>query len=222
MINYFLQSMPPSPPSGPGVPVMAGLMMLLPALMVITGTVLGFRALHDIRLAEGRLGGAMLATVAGGLLPGIFIVIGCGFAFHEVLGGFAPPGRRRSDAWLTIGCGAGLWLTFLMMRGMYRGATGWQRPRPEPNAARHSALTTAAIILTVISIALVLYVLVDARGPQQAAWQFGERRVLMTEAAMLLLPAGFTCGILARAERPARVCAWICGSLFAVILLLSA
>jgi hypothetical protein len=223
MTIHFLQQGPHfPPPSGPGVPMFAALLMLIPVLMVIIGTVLGFRALRDIRMAEGRLGGAMLATLAAGLLPAAVILIVCGGGLAMLTQEISPVARRKEDLWVTIGVLAGLWFCFLMMRAMYREATGWVRPAPSQNAPKHSALTAAAIILTVVSSALVLYLLLDARGARNAAWLLGERRVPMFEIAMILLPAGLTCGILARAERPARVCAWICGSLFVVMLLVTA
>jgi hypothetical protein len=220
---YIIQSGPHmSPPSGPGVPMFALMLMLIPVLMLIIGTVLGFGALRDIRLAEGRLGGAMLATFAAGLVPAAVILIVCGGGLAMLTQEISPAARRKEDLWVTFGVLAGLWFCYLMMRRMYREATGWVRPAPAQSAPKHSALTVAAIILTVVSTALVLYLVLDARGPRNAAWLLGDRRVQMFEVAMILLPAGLTCGILARTERPARVCAWICGSLFVVLLLLSA
>ncbi len=220
---YFLQEGPHfPPPSGPGAPIFAMLLMLIPVIMVIAGTALGFRALQDIRMAEGRLGGAMLATLAAGLLPAAVILIVCGGGLAMLAEEISPAARRKEDLWITLGVLTGLWIGFLMMRGMHRRATGWVPPAVAQSAPQHSALTVASIILTVISAALVLYLILDARGPRNAAWQLGERRVPMFEVAMILLPAGLTCGILARAERPARVCAWICGALFVLMLLLAA
>ena len=80
MTTLFLQTMAgPAKQSVSVVPNGIGLTLVsVPLILMLTGMVLGFSALRDIRLAHGKLGGAVLATLAAGLLPAIIITAMCG------------------------------------------------------------------------------------------------------------------------------------------------
>jgi hypothetical protein len=201
--------------------MIAVILMIFFVLMVIIGTVMGFRALRDIREAGGTLGGAMMATMAAGLLPGAAIVIACSGGLALLSEEIQP--RRvgiHSSAWVTVGVFLGIWLSFLMMRGMHRSATGWV-PAAEPVASQapRNPVVGAAIALTTVGAALFLMVLIipplhmlNTLGPS----------IRYAQVDLLILVAGLVCGILGRREVAGRVCAWICGILFVVMLLLVA
>jgi hypothetical protein len=218
-MQYFILQAGPPPPPHPAVPMAAFLFMIIPVTMVLTGMVLGFRALRDIRLAGGTLGGAMTATIAAGLLPAAFIVIVCGGGLTLLVESIAPASRSRSEAWMVLGAGLGLWISAIMMRGMYREATGWVPPRSAPDTTRHSALTTAAIVLTIVGGAIFLLLLTGPRDRIFFAQNSRQAFVLLDTAVLL---AGLTCGVLGRREAAAKTCAWICGSLFVFLLLIIA
>jgi hypothetical protein len=191
-----------------------GIIALLPALMVIIGTVLGFHALRDIRVAGGSLGSVKRAVFAAGLLPALLIIAACGaggmFLAEDVL--YRP--RSQSDTWTTIGCIGGIWLSFLMLRGMHRQATGWVRPaRVE---GQQSRLAMGAIVLTIIAAAVLLFLILT---PAQSRFLPADAKRLVVLADFVMLLAGLICGVLARQEKAGKVCAWICGALFVLALL---
>src|SRR5262245_734756 len=100
---YFLQSGPAVPSAGGGVPVVGAFLMIIPVVMVIIGMVMGFQALREIRLAEGRLGGAIPATLAAGLIPAAAIVFACGAGMVLLAEEMLPYPRSRSELWPTLG-----------------------------------------------------------------------------------------------------------------------
>lgn len=186
----------------------------VPLILMLTGMVLGFSALRDIRLAHGKLGGAVLATLAAGLLPAIIITAMCGGLLAYGVQQLFPMRIWRSDMWWMGGAVAGVWLSYLMMRGMHRKATGWVPPPGAAEAVR-SQLVTAAIVLTIAGAALTFLLMVPA------FYLFGDLRsryVLMVVTLPVLL-AGLICGVLSREAKAGRVCAWICGVLFVVLVL---
>ena len=215
--------MPPQPYSPPGVPLAWGLLLLLPVLMVITGTVLGFRALRDIRLAGGTLGGPMIATLAAGLLPAVLIVAMCGFGMGLFAEFMRPNPSPRNDglmhdpdAWGLAGAMVGAWTSFLMLRGMHRRATGWVNPVTGDQDGVRSGLSTTAIVLTIVGTAGALFVMGTMRRLSHGAAE----KILIVD--LVILVAGTVCGVLTRHEPAGKPCAWICGLLFVWLVLLTA
>lgn len=215
----FSQASPSVYPSGaPAVPILALVALVFPVLMIISGTLLGFRALRDIRLAEGKLGGVVSAMLAAGLFPAAVIVLLCGGGMVMIAEDVSPHWRSRSEVWGVLGGSVGVWLSFLMMRAMYRRATGWVPPAA-PGAAADAAktpLAAAAIVLTITGTALSLtYIIIpplyllNTLGPP----------IRFAQLALFVLVGGLICGVLSRRDQAGRVCAWICGVLFLVLLL---
>ena len=218
-LPFFLQVSAPPPGGAQEVHTVWIFMLIIPMLMVIIGMTMGFQALKDIRLAEGRLGGAMTATLAAGFVPSIFIVLLCGGGMVMLVEEILPRDRSRIAAWPTAGGAVGVWLSFLMMRGMYRQATGWVRPAPPKGKA--SQLTVASIVLTITGGALLLVLMLTvhqthARG-FSAVYSMREGLLLFDLAVLV---AGVICGVLAREEKAARVCAVFSCMFFLVLVLL--
>lgn len=218
MMLFFLQSGPSFDPSaGPGVPMVWMLVLVIPVLMVLLGTVLGFRALTEIRLAEGRLGGALRATFAAGLLPAAVVIFACSGGLTLLAEEIAPHARKREDLWVTLGVLAGLGISFLMMRGMYRQATGGVRPRAaEAQPQSRQGLANAALILTIIG-GLLIFTHFSSPDHREVLGSLKPPQMLLLN--LLVLTAGLTCGIIARPGRMGTVCAWICGSLMLFLVL---
>ena len=193
------------------------MVLILPALLIITGMVLGFRAINDIRESGGRLGGAMTAVFAAGLLPAVFICFLCGGGLVMLAEEISPRARASEDVIATLGTGIGIWLSFRMMRGMHRSATGWVAPPARP-VAEQSRLAAGAIILTVTGSALLL-VLVLTPAQSRFLGPDDKRLIVLIDFAILL--AGLICGVLARRETAGRMCAWISGVLFVLALLMA-
>ena len=205
-----------SVPSGIQValPVAWMIVLLLPSIMLLTGTILGSLALRDIRLANGKLGGAMLATLAAGLLPACIITGFCGGLLVYAVTLISPVMAQSPIYWWWGGAVAGAWLSYIMLRGMYRHATGWVPP-PGAAAAARSHLATAAIVLTIAGGGLAFLLIVPSF---HLFGDFRSRNVLMVVTLPILL-AGLICGVLARQEKSGSVCAWICGVLFVILVL---
>jgi|GEM_PF-5328592 len=217
--------MPPLPPPPPSdaFPVVGVLLAVITAILILTGMILGFRALHDIRVSNGTLGGAMMATFAAGLLPALFIVAAC-CAAVMLLGQGLTANRLNHGVLLLPGSGAGVWLSFLMMRAMHREATGWMPPALDTVVVSRSGCATSAIVLTIIGSALTLvlflFVLPGTRRSEVYDWHSRVNQLLVLDFAVLL--AGFICGVLARREAAGRTCTWISGALFVLFLLIVA
>ena len=195
------------------------LLAILPGLLLLTGTVMGFRALHDIRVASGALGGAMTATLAAGLVPALFIVGACA-ATITMIGQSLGANRMNHGFMIFSGSTVGVWLSFLMMRGMHRGATGWTPPVADTLTFHgRSLLATAAIVLTIAGAAVMLLALVlPAEGLRFIV--DSRKGVMLLNLPVIL--AGLICGVLSYRETAGKTCTWICGALFAVLLLLFA
>ncbi len=211
---------PPELSSGPNVPLVWLIFTVIPAVMIFTGMVMGFRALHDIRYADGALGGSIMAAVAAGLLPALIIVGASGAAMTQLGALLTPAHYPRSRVWLAVGAGIGVWLSFMMMRGMHRGATGWTPPVADTLAFHgRSLLATAAIVLTIAGAAVMLLALVlPAEGLRFIV--DSRKGVMLLNLPVIL--AGLICGVLSHRETAGKTCSWICGALFAVLLLLFA
>jgi hypothetical protein len=216
MQSFFLQTGVPHP--GEGAPNLVVLAILVPGLMLLIGTWLGFQALSEIRSRNGALGGAVMATLAAGLLPATIIVIACGGGLMLLADEFIRGSRARSGLWPIAGAAAGLWLSFVMMRAMYRTAIGWERPPRMPQEPARNALTAAAIVLTIVGAAILLVILTIP--PERHVRLFDSRSGLVYLDLAVLL-GGLICGVLGRRERAATVCAWICGSLFVFLLIMT-
>lgn len=206
-----------------GIPTWGLLALSIPIIMIFAGMSLGFSALKDIRLANGSLGGAMMATFAAGLLPAVVIVVICGFGLNELAVAILPNPRPRNDglmndpdAWGFAGAISGVWISFLMLRGMNRRATGWLNPVTGDQEGARSGLATAAIVLTIVGVAVALFVMATMRRSSYGARQ----EILIAE--LMILVAGTVCGVLTRHEPAGKPCAWICGLLFIFLLLLAA
>lgn len=213
--TLFLQAVVDSPvPRNPGLSPLSIFLMLIPVVMIIAGTVLGFHALRDIRLASGRLGGPVLATLAAGLLPAIVVVIACAAAVNELMEAMVPPGRRRDELWIPVGCALGLWLSFLMLRGMYRQATEWVRPASARAAMSRTA--TAALILTILG-GLLIFTYISRPDFVRVLGEWTPKEMVFVN--LVVLTAGLICGVIARAETTGKICAWICGGLFLFLVL---
>jgi hypothetical protein len=206
-----------------------GIIALLPALLLVVGTVLGFQALRDIRVAGGALGGVWRAVIAAGLLPAAVILIVCGGGLLMLVEEISPVPGDKEGIWVALGVMAGIWFCFLMLRAMHRHATGWVQPAVE-NLPR-SLLSTSAIVLTITGAAVFLLLMIRARNLEPIRREMGEeltaplvgssQQVLfLLDLAVLL--AGLICGVLARREPAGKVCAWICGVLFVLALLTTA
>jgi hypothetical protein len=216
MQDFYLQPGVPHP--GDGVNTVMVLAMLVPALMILAGTWLGFQALSDIKSEKGALGGAVMAALAAGLLPATIIVIVCGGGLTLLAEEFVRGPRARSGLWPIAGGAAGLWLSFVMMRAMHRTATGWVRPARTLQDPARNALAAAAIVLTIVGAAILLVILTVP--PERHARLFDSRSGLVYLDLAVLL-GGLICGVLGRRERAASVCAWICGSLFVFLLIMT-
>ena len=200
--------------------------LLVPVIMLFLGTVLGSLALRDIRRAHGRLGGAMLATLAAGLLPALIIIFACGAVLTLFMESLSPAARARSEVFLILGAGIGVWLSFLMLRAMHRQATGWVKP--VASAPSRSALATAAIIFTINGGVLMLLMIsanAGLRSPRQLVWLPRDTFIgmqVLPLAAIVLTLTGLICGLLSRHEPAGKTCAWISGALLlAEVLLLT-
>ena len=138
-----------------------GMMLLgLTVVLILTGLVLGYMALGDIRRERGRLGGAAMATVAAGLLPSLVICGVCG-ALMSLLGiALGQTSRRPENVWVLLGLVVGMVLSFLMLRSMYRGATGWVPVTTAAVPVERSGMATAAMVLTILGGALLMVVLI--------------------------------------------------------------
>jgi len=110
MNDLVLQSGTTPSVGEPHLSVALLLMVIIPALMIIAGTVMGFRALRDIRVAEGALGGPVLATFAAGLVGAILIVIVCGAGLTMLAEEVVRGPRSRSDVWAVAGGAVGVLL----------------------------------------------------------------------------------------------------------------
>ncbi len=186
-----------------------GLILLgLTVVLILTGLVLGYMALGDIRRERGRLGGAVMATVAAGLLPSLVICGVCG-ALMTLLGSalVGSAALRPENVWGLLGLVVGMVLSFLMLRSMYRGAKGWEPVAAVP--VERSGMATAALVLTILGGALLLVALVGR-------WQF------YVPLSLGVNVAGLICGVLSRSEPTGRWCAWLSGGMFVVLLLLTA
>ncbi|MFN0130771.1 MAG: hypothetical protein ACKV19_29255 [Verrucomicrobiales bacterium] len=205
--------------------IMAALMAALP----LTGAVIGFSALRDIREAKGRLGGAGWATAAAGFLPALIILILCGGGLSRLAEEVLHRPHNQVEFWAMAGVALGCWVSFLLLRGMYRRATGWVRPVPQQTSPA-SGLTVAAIVLTIVGAALLLLLLVSPaehravlggnilheRGAYLVSHTYHGMALLMVMALL----GGLICGVIGRREAAAKFCAWISGSLFVVAVLL--
>jgi hypothetical protein len=189
--------------------MISSVLSLILLLVPLTGMVLGFSALRDIREANGRLGGAMLATFAAGLLPALLIVAACAAGLTLLVEAISPSARARSELFLVLGSAGGVWLSFLMMRGMYRQATGWVPPASAGTALSRPA--TAALILTIMG-GLLIFTYFSRPDNVRVVGMWTPRELVIVNLA--LLTAGLICGVIARAETTGKVCAWICGGLF--------
>lgn len=185
-----------------------GVMLLaLTVVLILTGLVLGYLALGDIRRERGRLGGAAMATVAAGLLPSLVICGVCGVLMALLGVALGQVGRRPENVWVLLGLVVGMVLSFLMLRSMYRGAKGWEPVAVVP--VERSGMATAAMVLTILGGALLLVALVGR-------WQF------YVPLSLGVNVAGLICGVLSRSEPTGRWCAWLSGGMFVVLLLLTA
>ena len=187
-----------------------GVMLLaLTVVLILTGLVLGYMALGDIRRERGRLGGAAMATVAAGLLPSL-VICGVCVVLMTLLGSalVGSAARRPEGVWGLPGLVVGMVLSFLMLRSMYRGATGWVPVAAVP--VERSAMATAALVLTILGGALLLVVLI------------GRWRADFVPLSLGVHVAGLICGVLSRSEPTGRWCAWLSGGMFVVLLLLTA
>ena len=194
--------------------VSLGMIALLPLLLMASGMALGFAALGDIRRAGGRLGGAVAAVLAAGLLPSLLIIACCVSAVSLATEPSGPMMHPRLPLARSLGLAAGCWLSFLMMRSWHRRATGWDPAVDGRGSAARGGTGTAARILTIIGAVLMLL----QATARQRRWLPG----LEEGQAMLLLLSvligGLICGVLARHESGGRTCAWVCGSLLIIVL----
>jgi len=204
-----------SPQGVQGVSFLAIIGLLVPILMIIVGTTFGWVALKNIRLSNGALGGPVLATFAAGLLPAAVILVICGGTMNYLAEEVLKRPRAQLDFWITGGVAIGVWLSFLLLRGMYRGAVGWTRPQAAEFAS--SRLAMGAIVLTILGGAMMLVLLTLIAGRDRVSH---DMMMLLQLINCALLVAGLVCGVLSRREKAARVCSWICGILFVVQVLL--
>lgn len=191
-----------------------GMMLLgLTVVLILTGLVLGYMALGDIRRERGRLGGAAMATVAAGLLPSLVICGACGTLMALLGIALGQTSRRPENVWVLLGLVVGMVLSFLMLRSMYRGAKGWEPVAAVPVATvpvERSGMATAAMVLTILGGSLLLVVLI------------GRWRADFVPLSLGVHVAGLICGVLSRSEPTGRWCAWLSGGMFVVLLLLTA
>lgn len=187
-----------------------GMMLLgLTVVLILTGLVLGYMALGDIRRERGRLGGAVMATVAAGLLPAVVICGVCAVLMSLLGSGLVGSAALRPEGvWGLPGLVVGMVLSFLMLRSMYRGAKGWEPVAVVP--VERSGMATAALVLTILGGALLLVVLIGRWRPDFVPLSLGVN------------VAGLICGVLSRSEPTGRWCAWLSGGMFVVPLLLTA
>ena len=185
-----------------------GTMLLgLTVVLILTGLVLGYMALGDIRRERGRLGGAAMATVAAGLLPSLVICGVCGTLMALLGIALGQTSRRPENVWVLLGLLVGMVLSFLMLRSMYRGAKGWEPVATVP--VERSGMATAAMVLTILGGSLLLVVLIGRWRPDFVPLSLGVN------------VAGLICGVLSRSEPTGRWCAWLSGGMFVVLLLLT-
>ena len=188
-----------------------GVMLLaLTVVLILTGLVLGYMALGDIRRERGRLGGAAMATVAAGLLPAVVICGVCAVLMTLLGSGLVGSAARRPEGvWALPGLVVGMVLSFLMLRSMYRGATGWVPVTTAAVPVERSGMATAAMVLTILGGSLLLVVLIGRWRPDFVPLNLGVN------------VAGLICGVLSRSEPTGRWCAWLSGGMFVVLLLLT-
>lgn len=191
-----------------------GFVLLLPVILLVAGIILGSLALRDIRLANGRLGGAVLATLAAGLLPAFILTGFCGGMLVYGVTLLFPHMAQRPNYWWLGGAAAGAWFSWLMLRGMYRKATGWVPP-PGAAAAARTRLATAAIVLTIAGAALTFMLMVPSFYPYG---DIRSRPVLLVVTLPVQI-SGLICGVLSRGEKSGTTCAWISGVLFVILVL---
>jgi uncharacterized membrane protein len=185
------------------------LLLALTVVLILTGLVLGYMALGDIRRERGRLGGAVMATVAAGLLPAVVICGVCAVLMTLLGSGLVGSAALRPEGvWGLPGLVVGMVPSFLMLRSMYRGAKGWEPVAAVP--VERSAMATAALVLTILGGALLLVVLI------------GRWRADFVPLSLGVHVAGLICGVLSRSEPTGRWCAWLSGGMFVVLLLLTA
>jgi uncharacterized membrane protein len=183
----------------------------LTVVLILTGLVLGYMALGDIRRERGRLGGAVMATVAAGLLPALGICGVC-VVLMTLLGSalVGSAALRPEGVWGLPGLLVGMVLSFLMLRSMYRGAKGWEPVAIATVPVERSGMATAALVLTILGGALLLVVLI------------GRWRADFVPLSLGVHVAGLICGVLSRSEPTGRWCAWLSGGMFVLLLLLTA
>lgn len=183
----------------------------LTVVLILTGLVLGYMALGDIRRERGRLGGAAMATVAAGLLPSLMICGVC-VVLMTLLGSalVGSAALRPENVWGLVGLVVGMVLSFLMLRSMYRGAKGWEPVAAATVPVERSGMATAALVLTILGGALLLVVLI------------GRWRADFVPLSLGVHVAGLICGVLSRSEPTGRWCAWLSGGMFVLLLLLTA
>ena len=115
-----------------------------------------------------------------------------------------------------LGVMGGLWLCFLMMRGMYRQATGWVAPAEAARRAPLTGTATAALIFTILG-GLLIFTYISRPDFMVVLGPFTAREMVPVNLAVIT--AGLICGVIARAETTGKVCAWICGALFLFLVL---
>jgi hypothetical protein len=185
------------------------MLLALTVVLILAGLVLGYMALGDIRRERGRLGGAAMATVAAGLLPSLVICGACGTLMALLGIALGQTARRPENVWVLLGLVVGMVLSFLMLRSMYRGATGWAPVATAAVPVERSGMATAALVLTILGGALLLVVLIGRWRPDFVPLSLGVH------------VAGLICGVLSRSEPTGRWCAWLSGGMFVVLLLLT-
>ena len=152
-----------------------------------------------------------MATAAAGLLPSLVICGVCG-TLMTLLGSalVGSAALRPENVWGLLGLVVGMVLSFLMLRSMYRGATGWVPVTTAAVPVERSGMATAAMVLTILGGSLLLVVLIGRWRPDFVPLSLGVN------------VAGLICGVLSRSEPTGRWCAWLSGGMFVVLLLLTA
>ena len=152
-----------------------------------------------------------MATAAAGLLPSLVICGVCG-TLMTLLGSalVGSAALRPENVWGLLGLVVGMVLSFLMLRSMYRGATGWVPVTTAAVPVERSGMATAAMVLTILGGSLLLVVLIGRWRPDFVPLSLGVH------------VAGLICGVLSRSEPTGRWFAWLSGGMFVVLLLLTA